>query len=142
MSEFHEFVRPTVNQNLSDFCVSLTNISQEFIEQKEYFPAVYQRFIAWLNTIGDENQLTYATPTLKRVEHGCNTTFCSWTKWDLGFFFRLDCARHGIEENDRLNAWIDARKVFQVSYLLWTDRISGKYSIFLTISFKTERHHS
>ncbi|XP_031623239.1 uncharacterized protein LOC116340740 isoform X2 [Contarinia nasturtii] len=117
MSEFHDYVRPIENPNLSEFCTRLTNISQQLIDEKDCFPTVYQRFDAWLKMQCNLKQLKLATPDERYAQNGCNATFCSWTSWDLGFLFRLDCARHNIEQNEHFSAWIDVRKKVQRQFL-------------------------
>lgn len=114
-SQFHRYVRPTMNPTLSGYCIDLTGISQTLIDRQSKFPLVYQAFIEWLNQIAKEKQLCYATPSNRYANFQCNTTFCSWTNWDLGFYFRLDCTRNGVLWPSILRAWIDAKKIFKVS---------------------------
>lgn len=114
-SEFHRYVRPTFNPVLSDYCINLTGISQTLIDRQSRFTFVYQAFIDWLNQIAQEKQLRYAKPNARIANYNCNTAFCSWTNWDLGHYFRLDCVRNSIQWPAMLRAWIDARKTFEVS---------------------------
>lgn len=115
-SQFHRYVRPTLNPILSDYCINLTGISQVLINRQSTFPLVYQAFIDWLDQIAQAKQLRYATPNFRIVNYMCNTTFCSWTNWDLGRFFRMDCERNSLQWPAELRAWIDARKIFEVSF--------------------------
>lgn len=119
--EFHEYVRPTDNPILSEYCVNLTGISQASIDRQEPFRIVYQKFIDWLEKIrknkatkGEEFRLT--TPSMRSTGYNCNATVCTWTNWDMGSFFAWDCGRHGLKWPDYLRAWIDGRKIFQVSF--------------------------
>lgn len=112
-SEFHDYVRPTNNPILSQFCKNLTGINQAFIDRQQPFPVIYQKFNNWLIGLCAAKQLTFAKPHL-RTGNDANTTFCSWSNWDLGNYFRWDCARHNIPRPDYLRAWIDARKIFDV----------------------------
>lgn len=104
-----------MNQELSEYCLNLTGISQVLIDRQSKFPLVYQAFIDWLNQIGREKQLRYATPSNRIANAHCNTTFCSWTNWDLGRYFQMDCERNNLQWPPILRAWIDARKMFEVS---------------------------
>lgn len=61
-------------------------------------------------------EIKITTPNTRSTSLGRNTTFCTWTRWDLDKFLRLDCARHELELYPFLRVWIDARKIFEVSY--------------------------
>ncbi|XP_031627688.1 ERI1 exoribonuclease 2-like [Contarinia nasturtii] len=111
-SEFHEYVRPTNQPILSAYCTNLTGITQALVNRQQPFPVVYRKFDNWLTGIRTAKQLRFATPSMRTGNHR-NTTFCSWTNWDLGNFFKWDCARHGIQRPDYLRAWIDGRKIFK-----------------------------
>lgn len=115
VSDFHEYVRPTQRPILSEYCINLTGITQSLINAKPNFPIVYQKFVAWLEQIRNVYHLKLAAPNERSIQYGINTAFCSWTNWDLGRYLRSDCKRHGIQPKSYLKAWIDARKVFEVS---------------------------
>ena len=74
-SEFAKFIKPVTEPILSGFCKNLTSISQDEIDQADYF---YQVFPAFLDWIGDET-----------------FTICSWGNYDMNQF-RVDCQRHKI----------------------------------------------
>lgn len=117
LSKFHDYVRPTKHPILSEYCINLTKITQEFINRKETFPIVHQRFIKWIEDISTANQLKLTDPNARMpFLYSRNATFCSWTNWDLGHYYRLDCERNGIIRPGFLRAWIDARKIFAVSF--------------------------
>jgi len=86
LDEFESFVRPVVNRRLSGFCTELTTIRQADVDAADLFPAVFERFVAW---IGDS-------------EH----RLCSWGAYDLNQF-RMDCRRFGVV----LPAWFEAGHV-------------------------------
>ncbi|XP_031628709.1 ERI1 exoribonuclease 2-like [Contarinia nasturtii] len=111
-AEFHEYVRPTHHPILSAYCTNLTGISQALINLQQPFPVVYRKFDNWLTGIRTAKQLRFVTPTMRTGSDG-NTAFCSWTNWDLGNYFKWDCARHGIRRPDYLRVWIDGRKIFK-----------------------------
>lgn len=116
-SEFHEYVRPVGRPILSEYCINLTGITQQLIDSQPSFPIVYQRFVSWLEKIRVNYQLKFAEPNYRYANNGINTTFCCWTNWDLSTYLRMDCTRHGIIRKPHLKAWIDARKIFGVSFL-------------------------
>ena len=48
IAEFHSYVRPQVNTVLTDFCTSLTGISQQQVDNAPYFKSVFTQFQEWL----------------------------------------------------------------------------------------------
>lgn len=114
-SEFHDYVRPTYRPILSEYCTNLTGITQALIDAQANFLTVFQRFTVWLEKSRVSRNLIFAMPNARNTNSRVNTAFCSWTNWDLSTFLRLDCQRHGIQREPHLRAWIDARKIFEVS---------------------------
>lgn len=54
VSSFNKFVKPAINPVLSDFCKSLTSISQEMINRSKTFPHVIAEFQDWIG-VGEED---------------------------------------------------------------------------------------
>lgn len=75
-SEFSEFVKPTLNPTLSDFCKNLTSIKQDDVDYSDKFDKVIERFKAW---IGDEDYI-----------------LCSWGFYDKTQF-ESDCNLHKLD---------------------------------------------
>ncbi|WP_010499358.1 3'-5' exonuclease [Paenibacillus elgii] len=48
VDEFQTFVKPILNPWLSDFCKKLTSITQEDVNQADYFPQAIQQFQDWI----------------------------------------------------------------------------------------------
>jgi len=46
---FHSYVRPVINPKLSEFCRALTGIEQSTVDSADPFPAVHERFLAWMS---------------------------------------------------------------------------------------------
>jgi 3'-5' exoribonuclease 1 len=47
---FHAYVKPSIHPELSEFCSSLTGISQETVDNAQPFYIVYEEFKEWLNS--------------------------------------------------------------------------------------------
>jgi inhibitor of KinA sporulation pathway (predicted exonuclease) len=75
-SEFSEFIKPTLNPILSDFCKSLTSIKQEDVDYADKFDKVIERFKSW---IGDNDYV-----------------LCSWGFYDKTQF-ESDCNIHKLD---------------------------------------------
>ncbi|MES2133110.1 MAG: 3'-5' exonuclease [Bacteroidota bacterium] len=76
-SQFSEFVKPTMNPELSEFCMGLTSIRQTDIDKADTFDKVIKRFKNWINT--DEDYV-----------------LCSWGFYDKNQFI-ADCNLHKLE---------------------------------------------
>lgn len=74
VSEFQSFIRPVRNPILSDFCKSLTTITQGQVDKAETFPIVYGKWIEWVNQVDD-------------------VVLASWGQYDLNQFIQ-DCTFH------------------------------------------------
>ena len=76
VSEFCEFVKPEIHPQLSDFCIELTTITQQQVDDADHFTHVIERFKEWIGV----GQSPYM--------------LCSW-----GFYDRKkleeDCQRFG-----------------------------------------------
>lgn len=76
VSEFQSFVRPVRNRVLTDFCKSLTSISQQQVDGADEFPAVIKHLGTWLSALADYD-------------------FCSWGNYDRRQF-EQDCEFHSV----------------------------------------------
>ena len=89
--EFSAFVKPVVEQTLSDFCKQLTSIEQSQIDEADYFWNVFPNFVDWIGT--------------KPFR------LCSWGGYDLNQF-RADCQRHKIKMPETFENHINLKKEF------------------------------
>ena len=106
MSVFHTFVRPRKNSTLTPYCIELTGISQDQVDQSEDFVAVYRHFKAWMKQYG-----LCAAPT-------GNTAFITDGPWDLRDFLRKQCELSGIHPISWFNQWVNLRRAFRYFYFL------------------------
>ena len=77
LGEFSRFVRPNENPILSEFCKTLTTITQEEVDGADAFPIVLHEFQKWINGFGKDYFL------------------CSWGFYDRKQF-ESDCGLHGL----------------------------------------------
>lgn len=70
--QFHYFVRPTRFPQLSDYCVNLTGITQDFIDRQETFSVIYRKFLEWLEKLRGEKGLYYVHCNLRMAFLGPN----------------------------------------------------------------------
>ena len=77
-SSFIEFVKPTINPILSEFCTKLTSIEQNQVDRAYSFPRAAQEFQDWIKSDDD------------------SYTLISWGKYDKDQLIS-DCNLHNIE---------------------------------------------
>ncbi|XP_076372373.1 3'-5' exoribonuclease 1-like [Tachypleus tridentatus] len=99
---FHEYCKPSLNPQLSEFCRSLTGISQETIDGADTFPEVLQKFENWLKDRG----------------LGSDYSFCIATDgpWDMGRFLHLQCQFCKIPFPRWGRKWVNIRKAYTNFY--------------------------
>lgn len=77
---FDAFVKPVINPRLSDFCKTLTTISQDDVNEASFFHIVAANFKRWLKKYGGDDDILFA----------------SWGYYDKSQLLE-DCATHEIE---------------------------------------------
>ncbi len=75
-SEYQTFVKPILYPQLTDFCKSLTSITQEDVDNAPLFPDALKDFQSWFYPFG-------------------SYLFCSWGDYDKNQF-KLDCKLYNI----------------------------------------------
>jgi len=90
-NEFSAFIKPIIVLQLTDFCKELTTITQDDVDNAEYFWTVFPKFVEWIGT----------RPF----------TLCSWGAYDLNQF-RKDCERHKMELPATFENHINLKKEF------------------------------
>lgn len=78
ISEFNSFVKPFASSVLSAFCIELTSITQQMVDNAPYYPEAITAFKNWINEISGE---TYC--------------LCSWGFYDKKQFLQ-DAKLHGL----------------------------------------------
>lgn len=121
--KFHAYVRPTICPKLTAFCINLTGITQSMVDRQDAFEAVYRKFKGWIEKIQQDKNIRFASPTERQAnQNGIEATFCTWSSFDLEFFFKKECGRLCCDTPSYFKAWIDARPYFNVSFqfgFLW-----------------------
>ncbi|XP_023344113.1 3'-5' exoribonuclease 1 [Eurytemora carolleeae] len=102
VTSWRRYVRPVLNPTLSEFCTSLTGITQDQVDRADDFPTVLNMFYEWLK----EHRL------------GTDYTFSLVTDgpFDIGRFLRLSCSHHSLEVPWFATRWINLRKAFSNYY--------------------------
>ena len=101
VSEFHQYVRPTANRQLTDFCTQLTGITQDKVEGQPELAEVLRLFEAWLMEHG-----------LLHDGQGPSWTFGTCGDWDLGTCLPAQAAWLGLQLPPYFRRWVNIKAAF------------------------------
>lgn len=95
---FQQYVRPEINTQLSDFCISLTGITQDQVDGADTFPQVLKKVIDWM----------------KVKELGTKYKYCILTdgSWDMSKFLNIQCRLNRLKYPPFAKKWINIRKSY------------------------------
>uniref|UniRef100_A0A0B7ATB0 SAP domain-containing protein n=1 Tax=Arion vulgaris TaxID=1028688 RepID=A0A0B7ATB0_9EUPU len=99
---FQRFCKPTVNPVLTDFCTTLTGISQSQVDRAKDFTEVFRDFEEWLSLHGLGTKYEFAVLT-----DG---------PWDMARFLKTQVELSSIEYPWWAKHWINLRKAYAAFY--------------------------
>ncbi|CAL1538274.1 unnamed protein product [Lymnaea stagnalis] len=99
---FQRFCKPRVNPTLTDFCTSLTGISQQQVDKAKDFTEVFKEFEEWMaiHKLGTDYQFAILTDG----------------PWDMARFLRTQTELSGIAFPKWAKQWINLRKAYTAFY--------------------------
>lgn len=74
-SSFHQLVRPTLNPELSDFCQSLTGITQVMVDKAPRYTEAIQRLDAFVGELQFDIWASWGQINIERERHGVTPSF-------------------------------------------------------------------
>ncbi|XP_073504077.1 ERI1 exoribonuclease 2 [Phyllobates terribilis] len=116
-SEFHTYVQPQEHPVLSDFCMELTGIKQQQVDDGMPLKICLSQFSTWIQKLQKEKHIIFpgALPMPSSSEQKmCG--FVTWSDWDLGVCLLYECRRKQLRKPDILNSWIDLRLTYKLFY--------------------------
>ncbi|XP_075718432.1 3'-5' exoribonuclease 1 isoform X2 [Rhinoderma darwinii] len=95
---FQCYVKPEIKQQLSDFCINLTGITQELVDKADTFPVVLQSVVDWM----------------RQKELGTKFKYAILTdgSWDMSKFLNMQCHISRIKYPRFAKKWINIRKSY------------------------------
>ncbi|KAI8901327.1 ribonuclease H-like domain-containing protein [Globomyces pollinis-pini] len=124
VDQFHRYVRPILQPTLTEFCISLTGITQEMVDKADPFDQVYNEFKTWLETY------------CPKPFNDC--VFVTDGPWDLRDFFEKEITYYGMVRPDYMKSIINLRKQFQ-DYYKTSGNLNSMLS-FLKMEFQGRPH--
>jgi ERI1 exoribonuclease 3 len=108
-TEFHKYVKPTVNKQLTKFCQELTGIKQEWVDNGEpSLQKCMEAYHEWMMQQGFiKNDTEYGDKSFAFVTCG---------DWDLKTMIRGQCKREGIKLPFYFDKWCNLKHAYQEFY--------------------------
>jgi inhibitor of KinA sporulation pathway (predicted exonuclease) len=95
ISDFQQFVKPTINPVLSDFCQRLTHIKQKQIDSAPSFSIAFSNFTHWIGK--------------------GSSRLCSWGAFDNALFVH-ELERHAMKWPIEFSGHINLKELFASAY--------------------------
>ncbi|XP_064653292.1 ERI1 exoribonuclease 2-like isoform X2 [Lineus longissimus] len=133
--EFHTYVLPHEHPILSEFCRTLTGISQEKVDNGIPLNICLSKFNRWLNRLSEEKKIKYNTGE----EGSLLCTFATWSDWDFGVCLFYECRRKQLRKPAALNSWLDLRATYRKFYERRPNGLNGALKD-LGIKFEGREH--
>ncbi|XP_006884203.1 PREDICTED: 3'-5' exoribonuclease 1 [Elephantulus edwardii] len=95
---FQQYVRPEINTQLSDFCISLTGITQDQVDRADTFPQVLKKVVDWMK--------------LKELGTKYKYSILTDGSWDMSKFLNIQCQLSRLKYPSFAKKWINIRKSY------------------------------
>ncbi|XP_007495662.1 3'-5' exoribonuclease 1 isoform X2 [Monodelphis domestica] len=95
---FQQYVRPEINTQLSDFCISLTGITQDMVDRAATFPQVLRNVVEWMK--------------LKELGTTYKYSILTDGSWDMSKFLNIQCQISRLRYPSFAKKWINIRKSY------------------------------
>ena len=123
ISEFHEYVKPTINPVLSDFCTKLTGITQETVDKAATFPTIFNRHHKWLKE---------SVPNLSEL------SFLTCGAWDLNTQLPRELNNKKIKNKEAYSYFINIKDEYEYFY---KTKALGMDKMLKHLGLTLEGHH-
>lgn len=100
ISKFHEYIKPVICPELTEFCTKLTGITQDMVINADEFPYLYKRFIEWLKI----NKLDVDNPLNK---DGYKFGMLTCGAWDFDHVFKKQLKLVNMKSFPCFDKWIN-----------------------------------
>jgi len=107
-NEFQSFVKPEKHPYLTGFCIGLTGITQEIVDNAPKFLDVLNSFEQWM----EKNNLIKDGEILE----SSSFSLVTWSNSDIQAMLASQCKREKIKLPSYFHKWIDLRDCFEKRY--------------------------
>lgn len=123
ISQFSQYVRPTINPNLSKYCTELTKIEQYQVNDSKIIKDVYKDHCKWLT---------------ENIKFDSKFVFITVGKWDLQTMLPIEAKRYNIKLHNYYKKWKDLKDEFQFFY---KKSAGGMMNMLDKLNIKHTGHH-
>ncbi|KAJ3395874.1 ERI1 exoribonuclease 3 [Lobulomyces angularis] len=133
VQQFREYVRPTKNKVLTEFCINLTGIQQETVDEAALFPQVFNSAKNFYNKFHNENPCS-------------RSIFVTCGDWDLKSMLPRQAKNSNVKVPVYFQEWINIKTPFKL--YLANSKIKNNKRLGMPTMLKTfglpliGRHHS
>ncbi|EDV27961.1 uncharacterized protein TRIADDRAFT_20827, partial [Trichoplax adhaerens] len=115
---FHQYVQPTINPKLSEFCKTLTGITQKQVDDGIPLATCLVSFRKWLDEIIKNKNIRLFNKNCRDAGHKnyYNCIFVTWSDWDIGVCLYYECKKKQIKLPTEFYQWIDLRALYKRFY--------------------------
>jgi len=101
ISEFSQYVKPTINPILTKFCTELTGITQETVNASDTFDIVYKNHQQWLSN---------------HIPKHCKLIFATCGNWDLNTQLPRELKNKKLDKHKYYSKFINVKSEFNYFY--------------------------
>lgn len=124
------YVKPTLQPKLTDFCINLTGIQQDWVDNAPTFEKALKQYIEWIDSHS----------YLQKSDGKFNFCFVTMGDWDLKTMLPKQCKHLSLDYPDYFKVYCNIKVIFQELYKI---KPAGMISILNHMNLKLEgRHHS
>eukprot|EP00731_Ephydatia_muelleri_P024305 Em0016g576a len=113
VGEFHQYVQPQENTQLSSFCKELTGITQDQVDGGLPLPTCLMIFNKWVKELREASSITLVEPGHQYSEDDKLCAIATWTDWDLGVCLKYECSRKHIRRPSYFDHWINLKMLYK-----------------------------
>lgn len=124
---FHQYVEPTVNKQICQYCIQVTGITQSMLDGQPLLEETLKRLDTWMK----DNRL---------LDKDTTFTFVTCGDWDLKTQLPRETQWHGLPLPDYCRSWINIKRPFEEVTKL---KARGMMGMLKDLGIQhTGRHHS
>lgn len=116
---YHSFVKPVINTEITNYCSSLTGITQTDIENEDDLATVLKNFDQWMSDYVFSPQKSYI--------------FVTSGDWDLKKMLPTECNHKNISMRDYFFPYVNINKSFAFTVGKWPRHGKGRLPAMLTM---------
>lgn len=105
---------PIESPKLSAFCIQLTGIKQNMVDNGIPLQTALMMFQEWLRK--ELRNRNLILPKMSKQNIIGNCAFVTWSDWDLGNCLAKECQRKHLKKPQYFNQWCDLKSIFKEWY--------------------------